>query len=166
MNKTFVTAVGRGLKRREWFIAGGASTLLLILGGCATTLTEGGRNIRVIHEGTPAAFSECMRLGPVTGEAGTILSGGDYGVFYATIDARNKAARIAEADTLLLTETEGKRLGGEVTGIAFNCGIRRNKPVKKGSTAIAPMDDIFAKAKKCQSKGGVWINNQCIIQIE
>jgi hypothetical protein len=140
--------------------------LILFLTGCATGLTEAGRKIRVIHDVDPVAFTECVRLGLVTGETGTILSGGDYGVFYATTDARNKAALIPEADTLLLTDNHGRRLGGEVTGIAYNCNPQGMKPVPKTYPSPAPRDDVFEKVKKCRSKGGVWINNQCVIQIE
>lgn len=137
--------------------------LLLFLTGCATTLTDAGRKVKILDSGSVA---ECVRIGLVTGESPSLLSGGDYGVIYATNDARNRAARIPEADTLVITQNERKTFGGEISGIAYNCNPQRNKPLPKAPPTAAPKDEIFDKAKKCQAKGGVWVNDQCVIPIE
>jgi hypothetical protein len=151
-----------------------ALLFVLLLTGCATGLTPEGRGIKVIYDNSPGVVAQCERLSLVTGESASFLSGGDYGLFYATTDARNKAARIPEADTLVITDNQGQRFGGEVTGIAYICNPQRARPVQKATapevrkapvTAI-PRDDIFEKAKKCQYKGGVWVNNQCVIPID
>lgn len=156
--------------------------LTLLLAGCATHLTEAGRNIKVIHDGGSGVVADCVRLGLVTGETDSFLSGGEYGVIYATNDARNKAGRITSADTLVLTKNENRRFGGEVTGIAYNCSAPRitpdqaTQPVERkpreapgkpaGTSSKKISNEMFEKARKCQSKGGVWVNHACIIQID
>jgi hypothetical protein len=150
-----------------------ALLFVLLLTGCATRLTPEGRGVKVI-DNSPGVVAQCERVGLVTGRTESFLSGGDYGVFYATTDARNKAARIPEADTLVIVDDQGRRFGGEVTGIAYNCNPQRARPVQKATApeirkapvTPLPRDDIFEKAKKCQNKGGVWVNNQCVISIE
>ena len=153
--------------------------LTLMLAGCATHLTDAGRRIKVVRD---AGAPDCARLGPVVGQAGSLLSGGEYGVIYATYDARNRAARIPGADTLVLTGNEERRFGGEVTGVAFDCTTRQAKAASKsapldahrdqtGESAKKPVNlvpevDIFTKAKICQGKGGVWINDRCVIPID
>jgi len=156
--------------------------IFLLLAGCATRLTDGGRAIRVVRDGSATALAACTRLAPVRGAAESFLSSGDYGVIYATYDARNKAARVPGADTLLVTADEGRRLGGEVTGFAYDCSTRRAGaavPVAAPAPAdsvtrekqlkpvgSAPGEDIFAKAKKCQTKGGVWVDDRCVVPID
>jgi hypothetical protein len=156
--------------------------IVLLLAGCATRLTDGGRAIRVVRDGSVAALAGCTRLVLVRGEAESFLSSGDYGVIYATYDARNKAARVPGADTLVVTSDEERRLGGEVTGFVYDCSTRRAgsaitvaAPTHAGSVTrekqakpvgIALRDDVFAKAKKCQTKGGVWIDDRCVIPVD
>jgi hypothetical protein len=156
--------------------------LTLVLAGCATHLSEAGRRIRVASDKNSGGLAQCLRLGPVKGEADSFLSGGEYGVIYATHDARNKAARIPGADTLEIIDNESRRLGGEITGVAYNCAARPQTPAARavsvsvlreeapGKTAepaaAAPGSGIFEKARKCQNKGGVWVNDACIIQID
>lgn len=155
--------------------------LLMLLPGCATHLADSGRGIKVINNADPSLLRGCEQLGRVKGEAESFLSGGEYGVVYATNDARNKAGRIPGADTLDIVNDEPRRLGGEVTGIVYNClkprtvtaqpstpSAQRNDTPVKTVSAPAPKDSgiIFEKARKCQSKGGVWVNDSCIIPIE
>lgn len=160
----------REVGRSAW--QGGLIALLVFLTGCATTLTDPGRRIKVVPTGDKGAVSDCVQLGPVTGKAGSVLSGGEYGVFYAGIDARNRTAHIPGADTLLITDNRERTFGGEISGVAYNCNNRGGNPLQKSVTAPAaapvagPVDDIFAKAKKCQTRGGVWVNNQCVIRID
>lgn len=153
--------------------------LLVVLPGCATHLAESGRRIKVVSAGDSTTLKQCEQLGRVTGKADSILSSGEYGVVYATIDARNKAGRIPGADTLEVVNDEPRRLGGEVTGNVYNCLTPRNQtahvsavPKSIGAVKATPITqgkdsgNIFEKAKKCQSKGGVWVNDNCIIQID
>lgn len=155
--------------------------LLTMLPGCATHLAESGRRINVINGDESAQLKGCEQLGRVRGEAGSFLSGGVYGVIYATNDARNKAGRIPRADTLNIVHDEPELLGGEVTGIVYNCltpGIvtaqpsavhpQRNIPAVTIVDPAAPKvpGSIFEKARKCQNKGGVWVNDSCIIPID
>jgi hypothetical protein len=155
--------------------------LLMLLPGCATHLAESGRRIKVASTADSAQLKGCEQLGRVRGEADSFLSGGGYGVAYATNDARNKAGRIPGADTLELVDDEPRRLGGEVAGIVYNCltpGFVTVQPpaappqrnVPSGTTGLPAAtkipDSIFEKARKCQNKGGVWVNDSCIIPID
>jgi len=135
--------------------------LLFLLTGCATTPTKAGREIKVRRA---AEVSECKKLGSVTGNAGSILTNGDYGIYYATSDARNKAAGIPGADTLVIAERESMVFGGEVSGIVYACGTRSVESVQ--SPSAAPMDYNLGKSRKCRARGGVWRDNQCVILID
>lgn len=155
--------------------------LILLLPGCATHLTDSGRKIKVVNNSDPTLQTRCEQLGSVTGESDSFLSGGDYGVIYATYDARNKVALIAGADTLGLVNSEPRRLGGEVAGIAYNClkpgavatqtttTSPQKHEVSVKTVPAPPRKDpgiIYEKAKKCQNKGGVWVNDACVIPID
>ena len=161
------------------------STLLLsmtlLITGCATSLTPGGQKIKVLRDDDPEKIAGCVRLAKVTGESGSLLSGGEYGLYYATVDARNQAAVIKGGDTLLITRTQPSTFGGAIEGIVYNClsphvaqaapetprNARQNPGAPPAATTTpAVTDDIFVKAKKCQEKGGVWVNNQCVIRID
>jgi hypothetical protein len=154
---------------------------VFFLTGCATHLTESGRKIRVVSNSDSVALKGCLQLGAVSGDSASLLSGGEYGVIYATKDARNKAGKIAEADTLGITASDPKSFGGEVTGIVYNC-LKRELVVAQPVATVSKKDrapikseaterrkdsgTIFEKAKKCQIKGGVWVNDTCVIQID
>ena len=101
------------------------STLLLsmtlLITGCATSLTPGGQKIKVLRDDDPEKVAGCVRLAKVTGESGSLLSGGEYGLYYATVDARNQAAVIKGGDTLLITRTQPSTFGGAIEGIVYNC---------------------------------------------
>lgn len=195
---------------------GAGVAIIFIASGCATNLTEGGRKIRVITYDGGKAVSGCQPLAQVRGEAGSFLNSGDYGIFYATLDARNKAATIPSADTLALVDPESRRFGGEVTGTAYRCaagdgraaqgtssvtpgpalaspnvagaatpvdarairegapnqpvdaggpGAREATPVQRRSAAV-PSREIVEKARKCQDKGGIWVNDLCVLPVE
>jgi hypothetical protein len=164
------------------FFKAAAWLSVLALAGCATQLTGAGRAIKVVRDGATPALLDCTPLGPVRGQSDSWLSSGDYGVIYATYDARNKAARFPGADTLVITGDAGRRFGGEVTGFAYDCSGRRVTPAAKAAftkdprkaagkssqapALVQPGADIFAKAKQCQVKGGVWVNDSCVIPID
>ena len=147
---------------------------LMILMGCATQLTEAGRKIRVA--GNADNVQLCTRVSRITGEAGSFLNNGEYGIIYATIDARNKAAQIHGVDTIDITGNEPSFFSGTVSAIAYDCSkLTRNE--NNGNNARTSQErkqpaepvrqtTVFEKAKKCQDKGGVWVNDKCVIFIE
>lgn len=161
--------------------------MVLTLPGCATTVAESGRRVQVVSSQKSELLKNCQRLGQVTGEAGSFLNNGEYGVVYATNDARNKAGLIAGADTLEVISAGPRAIGGTVTGIVYNCSgspVSATQPpanpadvavapkaaaAPKASSAPAPSSipaTVFEKARKCQERGGVWVNDICVLQIE
>lgn len=139
------------------------------ISGCATPLTEKGRAITVVNSLSAELASDCTRIGAVTGYAKAGW-GNDVGYDQAFNDARNKAAEYPTADTLAISNSRHRFSGGEVTGIVFDCSKQRVQLIQQVSppppaTGQSP-DNVFELAKRCQSKGGVWINNQCVIDIE
>ena len=147
---------------------------LMMLMGCATHLTEAGRKIQVA--GNTDDVQRCLRVSRITGEAGSFLNNGEYGIVYATIDARNKAAQIHGVDTIEITSNEPGSFGGTVSAIAYDCSrLARNennvnnaRASQEGKQPAGPIrqTSVFEKAKKCQDKGGVWVNDACVIAIE
>lgn len=157
--------------------------LLLVLPGCATTVAESGRRVQVVSSQKSALLKGCERLGEVTGEAGSFLNNGEYGVIYATNDARNKAGRIPGADTVEIISDGPRVIGGTVTGIVYNCtspaASSAKPPAVSVPASVAPKaaapaaprpavvpSSVFDKARKCQDRGGVWVNDLCVLQIE
>jgi hypothetical protein len=168
--------------------------MALLLPGCATTVSESGRKIQAVSPQKSELLKNCQRLGQVTGAAGSFLNNGDYGVIYATNDARNKAGLIPGADTVEIISDGPRVIGGTVTGIVYNCAApvvsaplsspaaplpsaaparlavpaKTTDQVKTSGTAPAGAISaaLFEKARKCQQKGGVWVNDICVVQIE
>jgi len=147
--------------------------VLMTLMGCATQLTEAGRKIRVAGSGDNVQL--CSRVSRITGEAGSYLNNGEYGIIYATIDARNKAALIHGVDTIEITSSAPGFLGGTVSAIAYDCSGARNgiggSTGHSGREGAKPAESvrqttIFEKARKCQDKGGVWVNDACVISVD
>ncbi len=147
-------------------IKAAALLLLLPMVGCATYVTDAGRKITVIRDNGTELVSDCRQLGILHGEPRSILTGGDYGLIYATNDARNKAAQISGADTLVILDSRSSRFGGSVSGMAYDCSEKRNQPLKKAPSFATAADRAVEKAGKCKAKGGVWRNNQCVIPVE
>lgn len=153
--------------------------LLLTLPGCATTVAESGRRVRVVPA-QGSGLKGCERLGQVTGKAGSFLNNGEYGIIYATNDARNKAGLIPGADTVEIVSNGPSAWGGAVTGIVYNCTAPAASTTEAPAPAVpaAPArpsasspsaripTTIFEKARKCQERGGVWVNDICVLQIE
>lgn len=149
MKRTFVIAV----------------LLILITNGCTTALTARGRNITVVNGISAELVNDCQRLGAVTGFAQPGW-GNDVGLDQAFNDARNKASEIPDADTFAISSTQRQFNGGEVTGIVFNCRAKRVQLIQNVAPTETTPDNVFEKAKKCQEKKGVWVNNQCVISVE
>jgi hypothetical protein len=159
----------------------------MFLSGCATTVAESGRRIQAVSSQKSERLKNCQRLGQVTGEAGSFLNNGEYGVIYATNDARNKASLIPGADTVEIISDGPRVIGGTVTGIVYNCAApvvsapppsatpaKSSAPVKASDQVKAAIAEpaavipaaVFEKARKCQQKGGVWVNDFCVVPIE
>jgi hypothetical protein len=147
------------------------AVLIAVLPGCATTITESGRKVKVVPVKNEQ-FKTCQRLGQVIGEAGSFLNNGEYGVIYATNDARNKAGLIPGADTVEILSDGPRAIGGTVTGIVYNCNapvtptpvVTAHKPIVVPVVSVPGA--VFDKARKCQEKGGVWVNDVCVLKIE
>ena len=68
-----------------------------------------------------------------------------------------------------------KSTAGEIVGVICNvqCNEATTVQIKgKSDTAVASAppkkidSDVFQKAKRCQEKGGVWLNDGCQINVE
>jgi hypothetical protein len=148
--------------------------MLLIMSGCVTHLTDAGRRVKLVEGRDPAKVNKCTKLGVVVGNPDSVLSNREYGILFATKDARNKAGLIPSADTLLITNDESRWLGGEVAGIVYNCSGPRAEQHQSALSAGVKADDkagkidraLFDKAKKCQVAGGVWVNDACVTRME
>ena len=141
---------------------------IIVLYGCGPSLTKNAQRITLVNSLSSELVSDCKRIGSVTGYAQPGW-GNDIGLDQALTDARNKAANIPNADTLAISSVIRQFSGGEVTGIVFNCSQKRVQLIKNISKTQETEDtpsDVFEKAKKCQEKNGVWVNNQCVIPIE
>lgn len=137
----------------------------MLISGCATSLTERGRSITVVSGLSAELVNDCQRLAAVTGYAKPGW-GNAVGLDQAFSDARNKAGDIPDADTLAISSAQQQFNGGEVTGIAFNCRVKRVQLIQSVTPTEATSENVFEKAKKCQEKKGVWVNNQCVISVE
>lgn len=128
-----------------------------LLSAChSQRLNYEGRNIVVVDG---ALTTECKRLGVVAGKSG-------FGYDQAMIDARNSAGRLKGADTMIVSSDEGRAPSHRITGIAFNCAERRTQPIEAISPPKPLTSEQFDKARKCQARGGVWVNDQCVVSVE
>lgn len=139
--------------------------VVLVLSACATALTERGRSVTVINSMSAELANDCKRVGTVTGYAQPGW-GNDVGLEQALNDAKNKAGEIAGADTLAISLAQRKFSGGEVSGVVFNCSEKRVHLIQSVSPAPEVSGNVFERAKKCQGRGGVWVNDQCVINLD
>lgn len=83
----------------------------------------------------------------------------------AVKDAQKRAGGLSKGDTVVITKNElvvGKRMFMDFYDCSMVPEEKSIKSVKQGEVEL----DVFEKAKKCQDKGGVWLNDQCVIQID
>jgi hypothetical protein len=134
--------------------------LLATTTGCRSVrLTPEGREVMVVN-GLNALSTDCTRLGSVIGQH-------KLGYDHAITIVRNKAAQLYKADTVAVSTVEGwASPSRRVSAIAFNCSERRPQPIEIVNPQKPITLEQLDKAKKCQTKGGVWINDQCVIQVE
>lgn len=138
---------------------------LVFFNSCSTYLTEKGQRLMVVEGNAVGTVSDCTRLGPVRGFAKSGW-GNDVGLNQAYNDAINRAAEYEEADTIVIASTNRQFNGGSVDGIAYNCKSQKKSIVELHESKRFNNVEIVKKAKKCQEKGGVWINNICQLDIE
>ncbi|QEA38655.1 hypothetical protein FGL86_05905 [Pistricoccus aurantiacus] len=144
--------------------------VILTASGCATMSPEAAR-LMTIRDGAVMAMMDCQQLGFVTGDAG--IWGGSAGLDSAFTDAKNKAAKIRGANAIMVTSSR-MNPSAIVNATVFNCSERKtqkielvNPPAAVPPSQSAPSSDgTFRKAKTCQKHGGVWVNDQCVIDIE
>lgn len=138
----------------------------LFLTACATSLTPQAKNLSVVGTVSSELVSSCVPLGAVVGYAKPGW-GNDVGLQQAMNDALNKAAAIPGASTFAVSNKQHSFSGGQVNGIAYDCDRKRVTPVAIVQDDTSAVDsDVFSKAKKCQQKGGVWVESQCVIDLD
>lgn len=137
--------------------------------GCAT-LTPEATQIKIISDGAVMAMMNCEELGHVSGASG--IWGGTLGLEKAVAEAKNKAADISGANAIMITNSRMNPTS-VVNASVFNCSERKTQkielvnpsPESQPSQQEADREETFRKAKACQDKGGVWIDDQCVIDI-
>lgn len=135
------------------------SIYMALLGCRSVRLTPEARNVLVV-DGVSSLTTECARLGSVVGQH-------KLGYDHALVIVRNKAAQEYKADTVVISTVEGRMSPSRrVTAFAFNCSGRRTQPIEVVSQPRSITAEQLDKAKKCQAKDGVWVNDQCVVQVE
>jgi len=143
--------------------------MLILISSCSATLTKEAQQIMTIKDGGVIAMMNCKALGFVEGSSGSW--GGSAGIDMALADAKNKAALISNANTILITSSQ-KNPKSRVNAKVFDCSESKTKKIEivsQPQIKQQPKEDInitIEKAKKCQNKQGVWLNNQCVISID
>jgi hypothetical protein len=123
-----------------------------------------------IRDGGVMAMMDCQQLGYVSGNAG--IWGGTAGIESAFTDVKNKAAQLPGANSILVTSSR-MNPSAYVNATVFNCSERktqkieivnptRSQPAQKSEA----LGETMRKARECQQHGGVWINDQCVIDIK
>lgn len=141
-----------------------------LVAGCATITPEASK-LMTIQDGAVMAMMDCEKLGYVSGNGG--IWGGSAGLDSAYIDAKNKAVKYAGANAILITNSR-ENPTGLVNATVYNCSERKTQRIEvvnqhpSGSPKINHKSDneIFRKAEACQKQGGVWINDQCVLDIK
>ncbi len=147
-----------------------APHLYLLIGlscmvSCSAPLPQKAQEITTIKDGAILALMSCKELGFVTGEAG--IWGGTAGFDYAMNEAKIKASSFTNANAILVT-TSRMNPTAIVNAKVFDCSSNKQSIASQSINQDEPKEDInitIEKAKKCQNKGGVWLNNACIISI-
>ncbi|GFE57734.1 hypothetical protein AOG1_16140 [Geobacter sp. AOG1] len=115
------------------------------------------------------AMLDCQELGYVTGDAG--IWGGTAGLDMAFTDAKNKAAELPGANAILVTSSR-MNPSSFVNAKVFNCSQRKTQKIEIVNQAIQPsqqpkdLEATMRKARICQQQGGVWVNDQCVLDIK
>lgn len=139
--------------------------------GCASVSPEAA-DISTITDGGVSATLDCQRLGQVVGNAG--VWGGSAGLDAAFADAKNQAATFPGATSILVTHSRMNPTA-KVHANVFDCSNRKTQKIEitnPSALSSAPAqqteakEEILRKARACQERTGVWVNDQCILEIE
>jgi hypothetical protein len=142
--------------------------LVVLVTGCATLSPEAGR-LMTIRDGGVMAMMDCQQLGYVTGSAG--IWGGTAGLDSAFTDAKNKAAQLPGVNAILVTSSRMNPTAF-VNATAFNCSERKTQKIEIVNPPSQPiqqskdLEETMRRARACQQHGGVWVNDQCVIDIK
>lgn len=141
---------------------------IMLLTGCATLSPEAARLV-TIRDGGFMAMMDCQELGYVTGSSG--IWGGTAGLDSAYTDTKNKAAEIRGANSILVTSSRMNPTAF-VNAKVFNCSERKTQKIEIVNSTVQPsqppkdLEATMRKARACQQHGGVWVNDQCVLDIK
>ncbi|HIF9169603.1 TPA: hypothetical protein ACX6R1_000975 [Photobacterium damselae] len=137
---------------------------LLIL-GCGVPLSKEAQKIMTINDGALIAMMGCQELGFVTGQAG--MWNGMTGLYMAYSDAKNQAAKLREAEVILILNSQMNPIS-IVNAKVYNCSEEQVKRVKMSKPHLldGSIEIAREKALKCHNKGGVWFEGQCVISVD
>lgn len=144
-----------------------ALCLIATISGCSTAMTDEARYLSVIQNGGVMATMNCRLLGNATGNS--TIWGGPAGLDIAMADLKNKAAKYPHATSILITYSKMNPIS-QIDGKVYDCS--NYKPAKievlksESSNTEIDIHNQLEKAKKCQSRGGVWLNDSCVISID
>lgn len=137
--------------------------------GCSTPLSRQAQQIMTINDGAVIAMMKCKELGFVTGDAG--IWGGTAGLDMAYADAKNQAALLKGSNAILITNSQMNPTS-IVNAKVYNCSESKPQKIEVVSETVEKslpkqaLNITIEKARKCQNKGGVWLEGQCVISIE
>ncbi|MBU0673689.1 MAG: DUF4156 domain-containing protein [Proteobacteria bacterium] len=141
------------------------SLMLLFLAGCATKLTPAAQQLTIISEYSPDKVQQCLKIGEVTGYSRHGF-GNDVGIVQATVSAKNKAGAINGSDTLAFTNKTSTFNNAQVSGFVYNCSQARGQSGQVVNAKPTDPKTVYGKAQACQEKGGVWVNDQCVLKVD
>ena len=105
----------------------------------------------------------------MTGSSG--IWGGSAGLNAAYSDARNQAALLSGANAIMITSSRMNPTS-IVNAKVYDCSDRKSlnsESINKNTQMLPVVEDInvtIDQARKCQAKGGAWLNNLCVVSIE
>jgi len=134
------------------------AALLLICTSACVELTPAGARVQIITEDQASLVTQCKFLGNVTVSSKDAL--------------RNNVAALS-GDTGVISYRDAGSTS-YIKGLVYDCSVspttaplHTEKPAIKELTAEEKADaEFIRKSQQCQSKGGAWISNQCVISIE
>jgi len=144
--------------------------MLAITAGCASISTL--KNAESIPESQCeitvfSSFESAKAKGEI--EELCIISGTSSGSFSHTvataIEKHKRKACSCGADKVYVQAQDAGTLGtASVTLVAFR--YLENISDSQKDSKFPVTDELLKKAKRCQSKGGIWVNDNCVISVE
>lgn len=152
----------------KFLICALSMSIALMIAGCATVSPDAAR-LMTIQDGAVMAMMDCTQLGYVTGDAG--IWGGTAGLDLAFTDAKNQAAKVHGSNAILVTNSRMNPTA-VVNATVFNCSKKKTQKIEivKSESGDNPTTEsrteTLRKARACQQQGGVWLNDQCVLEIK